>query len=195
MTANARHRTMLDLRNNWPNRKTLFAATVRRFDADILGTQECLASQVSDLRKLLPEYDAVAVGRNDGDDSGEMCAVFYKRDRFRKLDEGNFWLSDHPDHVGSRDWGAWFPRIVTWVKLETRDANPRTFYFFNTHFSVFDHDARYNSAVLLRERMAKITKGAGHCRRRFQHDRRQPTIPRHDAWRVDAQPPAVRHLS
>lgn len=156
MSANIRYRTMLDLHNNWPNRRDLFVATVKRFDPDLLATQECLASQQRDLRRALPEYEAVAAGRNNGRDAGEMCAVFYKRDRFRKLDAGHFWLSDTPDRAGSRDWGAWFPRIVTWVKLEPRDRSGQAFHLFNTHFSVFSRTARHNSATLLRRRISRI---------------------------------------
>lgn len=160
MSANARVRTIFDLHNNWPNRRDLFAATVKRFGPDVLGAQECLSSQLRDLQRALPEYDHVAAGRNDGQTRGEMCPVFYKRDRFRKLDVGHFWLSDTPDRAGSRDWGAWFPRIVTWVKLERRDQPGATLYVFNTHFSVFARTARRNSAILLRERVAAIAGDA-----------------------------------
>ena len=159
MSVNARHRTMFDLHNNWPNRRAIFIATVRRFDPDLLGTQECIESQTRDLKRALPEYASVSAGRNDGDDSGEMCALFYKRDRFRALDSGHFWLSDEPDEPGSVAWGAWFPRMVTWVKLASRRAAGREFYFFNTHFSAMDRSARWESAVLLRKRIAQMTEG------------------------------------
>ena len=57
-------------------------------------------------------------GRDDGKEKGEMMALYYKRDRFEKLDSGHFWLSETPDVPGSKSWGAWSTRMCTWVKLQ-----------------------------------------------------------------------------
>jgi len=72
------------------------------------------------------------------------------------LDEGHFWLSKTPDVPGSKDWLSAVPRIVTWVKLRTREEPVRTFYHFNTHFDPASKWAQIESAKLLRRRMAEI---------------------------------------
>lgn len=159
MSANVRVDTLLDLHNNWNFRKDLVVRTIQHFDPDILGTQECLVHQTRYLRANLPGYHYVGVGRSDGVASGEMCGVFFKRDRFTQLDHGHFWLSATPDEPGSCSWGL-FPRMVTWVKLKTRDEHQRAFYVFNTHFTISGTEGRVKSARILRQRMAAITRGA-----------------------------------
>ena len=49
-----------------------------------------------------------------------MMALYYKQERFGKLDAGHFWLSETPDTVGSKSWDTSLPRMVTWVKLADR---------------------------------------------------------------------------
>ncbi len=155
MSANVRVDTLVDLHNNWSFRKDLVVRTIRHFDPDILGTQECLINQTRYLKSNLPEYEYVGVGRGDGDDSGEMCGVYFKRRRFVELDHGHFWLSETPDKPGSRSWGL-FPRMVTWVKLRTRDARQQELFVFNTHFTISSDKARMKSARILRDRMERI---------------------------------------
>jgi endonuclease/exonuclease/phosphatase family metal-dependent hydrolase len=158
MSFNLRCPTFIDGLNYWSFRKELLVQTVRGFDPDVLGTQECVASQADYLRAQLAEYEFVGVGRDDGKRSGEMCGVFFKRDRFDKIDSGNFWLSDRPQKPGSKSWGTWWTRMVTWTKLRRRD-NGQTFCLFNTHFDVFGGRARLESAALLRLQMQTIAPG------------------------------------
>jgi len=156
MSFNCRVSTLFDLTNTWGLRKGLLAETIQNFNPDLLGTQECLASQSDYLRERLPGYDFVGVGRNDGKRRGEMCGVFFRADRFERLDSGHFWLSEQPTKAGSKGWGAVFPRMVTWVKLRPRDGATPAFCWFNTHLDAFSSKARLNGAKLLRERMALI---------------------------------------
>jgi endonuclease/exonuclease/phosphatase family metal-dependent hydrolase len=160
MSFNVRTRTMLDALNHWNHRKSLLVETIREFDPDLLGTQECTASQAAYLREKLVGYQFVGVGRNDGHESGEMCAIFFKSSKFEKLAEGHFWLSTTPEVPGSKSWGSWWPRMVTWVKLRPRDpATGGDLVFFNTHFDSQASAARRESAVLLQQRMARIAGG------------------------------------
>ena len=136
MTFNLRVRTVLDGHNIWDNRRDLVAERVRAFDADLLGTQEGLASMEADLQQRLRDYTFRGVGRSDGKQRGEMCGVFFKTARFALLDGGYFWLSKTPEKPGSRGWAEVYPRMVTWVKLQPR-AGGAAFYWFNTHFDAF----------------------------------------------------------
>ena len=156
MSFNIRVRTVADIfGNNWGLRRGLVAKTIRDFGPDLLGTQEGLASQLDYLRKELPGYGFVGVGRDDGRRDGEMCGIFYKTSRFTKLAEGHFWLSETPSRPGTRAWGAWFPRMVSWVKLRPISGG-QEFYFFNTHLDAFSEEARVEGAKLLRERISRI---------------------------------------
>jgi endonuclease/exonuclease/phosphatase family metal-dependent hydrolase len=155
MTFNLRVRTLLDGPNIWDRRRDSVVEQVRGFDPDLLGTQEGLAAMEGFLQQQLGDYTFFGAGRGDGALRGEMCGVFFKTTRFELLDAGHFWLSATPEQPGSRGWGALFPRMVTWVKLQPRGGG-QPFCWFNTHFEAFKSRARVESAKLLRERMAQI---------------------------------------
>ncbi len=154
MSFNLRVPVIFDLYNAWGVRKTMTAQTIRTYNPDLLGTQECLASQGKYLREQLPDYKFIGAGRNDGKESGEMCGVFYRAEKFDELDHGFFWLSDTPDKPGSKSWGTWFTRMATWVKLRDK-ADGTVFYFFNTHMDISER-ARVEGARMLRAKIAAI---------------------------------------
>ena len=51
-------------------------------------------------------YEVLGVGRDDGQEKGEMTALYFKRERFQKLESGHFWLSETPDIPGSKNWAG-----------------------------------------------------------------------------------------
>ena len=63
----------------------------------LFGTQEGFTHQLNDILRL-SDYRFIGVGRDDGKDAGEHCAIFYRSDRFKVLDQGDFWLSEHPEN-------------------------------------------------------------------------------------------------
>ena len=155
MSFNLRVPFHLDLFNYWSHRKELLVETIERFSPDVLGTQECVTEQAEYLLARLPGYGFVGAGRDDGETDGEMTAIFYRRDRFRLLDSGHFWLSETPEEIGSKGWDAGWRRMCSWAKLESRQDG-RVFVLFNTHFDAIGDEARYQSALLLRKRMQRI---------------------------------------
>ncbi len=159
MSFNLRTKTFIDTLNGWGLRKDLVVKTIKNFGPDLLGTQECQLSQAKFLQSRLPGYHFVGAGRNDGKTSGEMCGLFFRADRFFKLDEGNFWLSETPNKPGSKSWGSSYRRMVTWVKLMPREGDAQPFYFFNTHFDNQGQRARVQAAWLLRRKIDEIANG------------------------------------
>jgi endonuclease/exonuclease/phosphatase family metal-dependent hydrolase len=155
MSFNVRLAIFIDAMNHWGFRKGLVVETIRKFDPDLLGTQEALAGQSDYLRGQLSDYDFVGAGRNDGGRSGEMCGVFFRRARFDKIDAGHFWLSERPDEPGSKSWGTSFTRMCTWVKLRDR-ADGSVMCLFNTHFDHRGKRAREQAARLLRRKVDQI---------------------------------------
>ncbi len=159
MSYNIRYATAPDGVNSWANRKDFLAATISAFKPDLLGTQETLLVQRRFLEDKLAGYQGFGVGRDDGKEKGEMAALFYRKERFEKLDGGHFWLSPTPEKVGSKGWDAALPRIVTWVKLKDRnqpDAKP--ILFLNTHFDHRGENARRESANLIRSKLEEWNK-------------------------------------
>jgi endonuclease/exonuclease/phosphatase family metal-dependent hydrolase len=155
MTFNIRVRTVLDVFNPWHRRRELVLDRIRAFDPDLLGTQELLfAPQAEDLIAALDGYTFFGAGRRDGQRQGETCGVFFKSEKFERLDGGHFWLSRTPEQPGSRLPGTLLPRIVTWLRLRVRRGGEIV--WFNTHFPVFPAGARAMAAKMLAERIGSI---------------------------------------
>lgn len=123
----------------------------------MLGTQELLSNQFNDLSGLLTGYQGVGVGRLDGVESGEYCAVFFRKDRFTLLDSGTFWLSETPEVVGSLGWDGACERIATWVVLRDRDG--RELFFIDTHLDHVGQVARDEGVSLLMKRIETLSGG------------------------------------
>jgi endonuclease/exonuclease/phosphatase family metal-dependent hydrolase len=156
MSFNIRYGLADDGADSWPLRQDLVVRTIRDFEPQLLGVQECLDFQGQVLRDSLPGYGFVGVGRDDGKLQGEMCGVFWQESFFEKLDAGHFWLSPEPDEVSSVGWDAALTRMATWVKLRTRTGDPVTFVFCNTHFDHVGQQARRESARIIHTQLKKV---------------------------------------
>ena len=134
MSFNIRYDNPSDGDQNWHLRKENVVRMINFYDLDIIGMQEVLVSQLNYLKDNLPGYQAVGVGREDGKDKGEFSPVFYRKDRFKELKSGTFWLSETPDKV-SKGWDAALERIASWVVLKD-NLTGKEFIFMNTHMII-----------------------------------------------------------
>ena len=157
MTFNMRYDHPADGQNNWRFRRERIAGVIKAQEVDVLGTQELLSNQFNDLSGLLTGYQGVGVGRLDGAESGEYCAVFFRKDRFTLLDSGTFWLSETPEVVGSLGWDGACERIATWVVLRDRDG--RELFFIDTHLDHVGQVARDEGVSLLMKRIETLSGG------------------------------------
>ena len=156
-TFNLRYDNPRDSGNLWAARAPVVAALIRFHEFDIFGTQEGLKNQLDDLSAALPYYARYGKGRDDGQDKGEFSAIFFHRDKFFQLDQGDFWLSETPDKPGP-GWDARLHRICSWVKLRPKN-NKKDFYVFNVHFDHQGVEARKQSSKLLLLKIKEIAKG------------------------------------
>lgn len=158
MSFNIRYANENDGANAWSKRRDVTAAMLLRTAPDIIGTQELLKVQGDFLAERLKHYAWFGVGRRGGDEDEHM-GIFYRTDRLRLIESGNFWLSETPEVPGSAAWGADLPRLATWGLFE-RIADKRRFYAFNTHLPHRDQDegAREKGAALV---LSKIHAIAG----------------------------------
>ena len=157
MTFNMRYDNPEDGQNNLRFRRERIAGVIKAQEVDVLGTQELLSNQFDDLSGLLTGYQGVGVGRLDGAESGEYCAVFFRKDRFTLLDSGTFWLSETPEVVGSLGWDGACERIATWVVLRDRDG--RELFFIDTHLDHVGQVARDEGVSLLMKRIETLSGG------------------------------------
>jgi endonuclease/exonuclease/phosphatase family metal-dependent hydrolase len=159
MTFNVRLPVASDGDNRWENRRELMARVIERQHPDVFGTQELFKSQGDDLVERLPRYAWFGEGRRgrDGGEHDEHMGVFYRTDRLRVVESGDFWLSDTPQVPGSISWGHPLPRMATWALFE-RIADGKRFYLFNTHlpYRAEDEDARTRGARLILQHLQAL---------------------------------------
>lgn len=148
-TYNLRLLTDADVKtgNGWTQREPYVASLIRFHGFDIFGTQEGMKPQLDTLRRDLPGYEYIGVGRDDGKEKGEYAAIFYDTKKFELLDHGDFWLSETPDRPG-KGWDAECVRVCTWGKFRHRQSG-REFMFYNLHMDHIGTVARSESAKLI----------------------------------------------
>ncbi len=159
----------------WEVRRDMQIDMIKKYNPDIIGTQEGLKEQIDYLAKHLSEYVCIGEGRKGGDDDEHM-AIFYKRDKFRLRELHSFQLSETPEIIGSGPEVN--PRMVTWARFalidiweEDKDGkypqdyrghweNTQEFYVFNTHYFNGRKSslARLSASRLIHERISELNR-------------------------------------
>lgn len=144
--------------NSWSNRKEMVKGLIRFHEFDIFGTQEGLVNQLNDLLEM-KEYSYIGHGRDDGKDAGEHSAIFYRKDRFVLLRNGDFWFSQTPDQP-SFGWDAKsHRRICSWGKFRDLQTS-KEFLFFCAHFDHRGLEAKKESGKLIVRKIQEIAGNA-----------------------------------
>lgn len=137
--------------NGWGQRYPYIAQLIQFHGFDIFGTQEGKYPQLQDLKKAMPGYDYIGVGRDDGKIGGEFSAIFYRTDKFEVLEHGDFWLSTETSYP-NKGWDAALPRICTWGKFKEKKSG-FVFLYFNLHMDHIGVQARAESAKLILQKV------------------------------------------
>ncbi len=132
----------------WSNRADFNVATINRYNPDVIGFQEFDLGHWATYREQLANYIPYGVDENLG------TVIFWKADRFERLDSGFFWLGDHPNERKA-DWGAEDPLSAAWVILKDRQSE-HSFLFVDNHFDDGSEEARVKSSQLVLGRIAQI---------------------------------------
>lgn len=156
-TFNLRFNTPHDGENAWPHRKEFVKSLIAYHEFDIMGTQELLHSQITELLEM-DDWAYTGGGRDDGLTGGEHSAIFYRKYRFKLLDYGDFWFSETPE-TPSKGWDATCcNRICSWAKFRDKSTK-KEFFVFNAHFDHQGVEARRQSGLLAIEKIREITSG------------------------------------
>jgi endonuclease/exonuclease/phosphatase family metal-dependent hydrolase len=153
-TYNLRYANVGDTGNLWSTRVPVVANLIDFHDFDIFGTQEALRHQLDTLSALLPAYTWYGLGRDDGEAKGEHSAIYYKKDKYKLLSKGSFWLSETPEKPGP-GWDARLNRICSWVQL-AQVKGGKKFFVFNVHFDHQGVKARVESGKLMVQKIQAI---------------------------------------
>lgn len=154
-TFNVRYDNRADSGNLWVARAPVVANLIRYHDFDVFGVQEALKNQLNDISAALPDYARYGKGRDDGLEGGEHSSIYYKKNMFKLLKSGDFWLSVTPD-VPGKGWDATCcNRIASWVQLQ-HIKSKKKFYMFNVHFDHQGVVARKESGKLMVQKIKEI---------------------------------------
>lgn len=146
MSYNIRYDNPSDGENAWSFRKDFFCSQIQFYEPDILGIQEALPNQVSDISHNLPVYRQIGQGR-DGNNQGESANIYYKTNRLKLIQSNTFWLSETPEKA-SKGWDAALNRVCTYGLFEEKQTQ-RRFWVFNTHLDHMGEAARTNGIQLI----------------------------------------------
>ncbi|CAF1131048.1 unnamed protein product [Didymodactylos carnosus] len=166
VTYNIRYGSASDGANSWKHRREIFFNSLNEIQPTIMGTQEGEYFQLQEILTALggnEKWSFVGVGRDDGQEKGEHCAIFYDKTKYESVENGTFWLSDTPNQP-SKSWDSTLPRICTWVKLRVKDdkaTKPESILVYNVHLDWPSFLARSKSMPLV---IDHIDKYARSCR-------------------------------
>ncbi|MFP4417749.1 MAG: endonuclease/exonuclease/phosphatase family protein [Chitinispirillaceae bacterium] len=147
MSFNIRYGTANDGGNSWKHRKEAVFELLREQAPQIIGVQEAVSFQLTELQQQLGHYKSVGEGRR-GKNRGEHSPILYDTTQFELQETETFWFSETPSVADSRDWGNKKPRICTWAHLIERKSG-RGIYVFNVHLDHWSRSSRKKSVELL----------------------------------------------
>ena len=151
MTFNIRLSLESDKENSWVKRKDDALKLMNYYHPDVMGVQEAVPQQMTDIKTGLKNYDFVGVGRDDGADKGEYSAIFYDTEKLQVVQSGTFWLSETPEKP-SKGWDAAYNRVCTYALFKTKKGGKK-FWAFNVHFDHVGNVAREKSAQLILDKI------------------------------------------
>lgn len=154
MSTNVRYIAPEDILNkSWFNRAELILDDINSVKPDIIGFQEATFIHYAYLQKVMDGYDSEMAYR-DNFVLSEGCPIFYRTDKFEKIDSGSFWLSETPE-VMSKDWGSEHYRICVYLRLRETESG-REFLVFNTHLDHTSDLARINGISVVLDKIAEF---------------------------------------
>ena len=156
MSYNIRYDNTWDVENSWRIRRNKVSQILIQYAPSIIGIQEGLLNQVQYIDSCLIKYDYIGVGRDDGKEQGEFCAIYFDTTRYTVLNHSTFWLSKTPDTI-SVGWDAALERICTYGLFKDRKT-AEEFWVFNTHFDHMGARAREQSSGLILKMIKKINR-------------------------------------
>lgn len=144
MTFNLKADSLFDIQDRWKKRCDVVYDVMRKYDCDIIGTQEVTMKMAKDLKEHMKSYHQIGISRTNYFFM-ERNTVFLKKE-YRVLKNRTFWLSQEPDKKGSSMWHSLFPRICTMVISEIKG---RKICIYNTHLDCLSPWARHEGMRII----------------------------------------------
>lgn len=170
--------------NNWEFSAPINTQTIKKYDPDLIGFQEFQEGNRAYYAEHLPGYEyelGPLVARENDSGSGYHCAIYWKPERFEKLDAGGYFLNETP-WVYALDWGVTQGRGVNYVWLRDKRTDD-TLLHINTHLPHDSEEGRRNAAKLMLERLPAMRRGDIPTIMTADYNTR--AVPMRDEWLVN----------
>lgn len=158
MSFNVRYGSAKDGDNSWDYRKADLCKMLLTEKPLVVGLQECEMTQRVYIVDNCKEYDAIGVGREDGEGKGETCSILYHKGSCEIVKWGSFWLSETPDKPGVKGWDANNVRVATWARIKVK-ATGKEFFYINTHLDHKGPKARSEGMKLIMKKFTELNTG------------------------------------
>lgn len=140
----------------WNKRKKWIAEIIKRYQPDVVGTQEMMPHTFRDLMEYLSdEYDAYGKPISEGNHT-EICMIFIKKKKLKIKTKNYFMISETPDEYGSKGWDAEYKRSCSWIEVADRKTDQSLFRIFNTHLDHMGVQARVEGSKLILNQIEKV---------------------------------------
>ncbi|MBO5255670.1 MAG: endonuclease/exonuclease/phosphatase family protein, partial [Opitutales bacterium] len=143
---------------NWEHRKNIVANFIRKYDIDIIGTQESAVKQFPAFNELLPDYayfGESSLGKKDG---RVINLILYKKSKYKLHENATLWLAPTPKEK-TKILESAEPRTVNYGKFSDNKTG-KIFYVFSTHLDHRGKKAKPEQAKYLMDIISKTTNGA-----------------------------------
>lgn len=155
MTFNIRGALGEDGGNMWDKRKSLTLKVIKDYKPDIIGFQEMQKGNRDYFDIHLKEYQKKGgIKYNNAEPWIAYNSIFWHKDKFNAINDGDFWVSETPDKYSS-SWASDCIRSVSWVHLKIKNSRLEIIHF-NTHLDHISNRAREEGAKLIIDYYKKI---------------------------------------
>lgn len=140
-------------KKSWFYRAHLIVDDINTVKPDIIGFQEVTPLHYDYIVKSMPGY-LHEMAYRDNFILSEGCPIFYRADKYDRIDSGSFWLSETPE-VMSKDWGSAHYRICVYVILRDK-SNGKEFVVFNAHLDHVSDEARIKGIKVVLDKISEF---------------------------------------
>ena len=150
---NIRYDNPKDYLFQWTYRRELLANIILRNSPDIYGGQEIKPNQLEYLKSALAQtYSYTGIPR-DPAGIDESCGIFFRKDKYAKMNEESFWLSEDTSGPGHPCWDCAMGRNCNAVHLRPLENVPSgnrdsDFVAISCHYDHKGEYARFKSAEI-----------------------------------------------
>jgi len=113
-TLNVRTSLGPDWLHSWIFRRSITVRALMDLDADVIALQEVRRGQLQYLRRKLPDYELLAIGRDDGRSKGEHLVMAVRRSLAGNVRVEGLWFTETPG-VPGRPAGSRFNRFALYT--------------------------------------------------------------------------------